>query len=48
MVTFQRVANLMAEPSGLLRPRIAWRVLRGNLRRAQATAVRTGGVPIPA
>jgi 2-polyprenyl-6-methoxyphenol hydroxylase-like FAD-dependent oxidoreductase len=29
---FQRVANLVAEPSSLLRPRIAWRVLRGNLR----------------
>jgi hypothetical protein len=47
-VAFHQVANLVAPTSRLLRPLIALRVLRGNLRRAQATAVRTGGVPIPA
>jgi 2-polyprenyl-6-methoxyphenol hydroxylase-like FAD-dependent oxidoreductase len=37
-IAFQRVANLMAEPSSLLRPRIAWRLLLGNLRPSSSPA----------
>jgi 2-polyprenyl-6-methoxyphenol hydroxylase-like FAD-dependent oxidoreductase len=31
-LAFHRVGNLLAPPLSLMRPRIAWRVLRGNLR----------------
>jgi 2-polyprenyl-6-methoxyphenol hydroxylase-like FAD-dependent oxidoreductase len=30
-LAFQKVTNLFAAPSSLLHPRLAWRVLRGNL-----------------
>jgi hypothetical protein len=33
---FLRVANLLDRPERLLAPDIAWRVLRGNLRRQPA------------
>jgi hypothetical protein len=35
---FMTVANLLAPASTLLRPNIAWRVLRGNLQRAPRDA----------
>lgn len=46
-VAFQRVANLVAEPASLLRPRIAWLVLRKNLQSAP-DAARTAATPHPA
>jgi 2-polyprenyl-6-methoxyphenol hydroxylase-like FAD-dependent oxidoreductase len=35
-LAFMKVANLMTPPPSVLHPRIAWRVLRGNLRLARA------------
>ena len=35
---FLRVVNLVDRPESLLAPRIAWRVLRGNLRSKPASA----------
>ena len=37
-LAFHKVANLIAPPPSILSPRIAWRVLRGNLRRAKPRA----------
>jgi 2-polyprenyl-6-methoxyphenol hydroxylase-like FAD-dependent oxidoreductase len=38
-LAFHRVANLLAPPPSVMHPRVAWRVLRGNLRpRANAPA----------
>ncbi len=37
-LAFHRVANLLAPPPSLLHPRIAWRVLQGNLRRSSPNA----------
>jgi 2-polyprenyl-6-methoxyphenol hydroxylase-like FAD-dependent oxidoreductase len=42
-LAFHRVANLMAPPPSLLRPAIAWRVLRGNLGTARQAAARAAG-----
>jgi hypothetical protein len=48
-VTFQKVANLLAEPSSLLRPRVAWRVLRGNLLPSPSpAAARAAATSVPA
>ena len=41
-VAFQRVMNMLAPPPSVLRPRIALRVLRGNVRPAPRLAA---GVP---
>jgi 2-polyprenyl-6-methoxyphenol hydroxylase-like FAD-dependent oxidoreductase len=35
-MAFFRVANLLAPPPSVMAPRVAWRVLKGNLRRAPA------------
>jgi 2-polyprenyl-6-methoxyphenol hydroxylase-like FAD-dependent oxidoreductase len=37
-MAFYRVGNLLAPPPSVLAPRVAWRVLMGNLRRAPAPA----------
>jgi 2-polyprenyl-6-methoxyphenol hydroxylase-like FAD-dependent oxidoreductase len=37
-MAFWSVANLFAPPASLLRPRVAWRVLRGQLRRGSGAA----------
>lgn len=35
---FGKVANLRASPKSLLQPRVAWRVLLGNLRSSRSAA----------
>jgi 2-polyprenyl-6-methoxyphenol hydroxylase-like FAD-dependent oxidoreductase len=40
---FGDVGDLLAPPQEIMRPRILWRVLRGNLRRAPATAPEPSG-----
>jgi hypothetical protein len=37
-LAFHKVANLIAPPPSILAPAVAWRVLRGNLRRAKASS----------
>jgi 2-polyprenyl-6-methoxyphenol hydroxylase-like FAD-dependent oxidoreductase len=36
-LAFHRVANLLAPPPSVMRPRVVWRVLRGNLRLARGS-----------
>ncbi|MGH7002687.1 MAG: monooxygenase, partial [Alphaproteobacteria bacterium] len=44
-IAFHKVANLMAPPASILAPRIAWRVLRGNLALSRRRKPQLRGAP---
>ncbi len=46
-LAFHRVANLVAPPLSILAPRIAWRVLRGNLARSAGGRMKTAPLTGP-